>query len=73
MKKTLMISMILSIIVLFLASCVASSSHNDSAFKLVRQAVGFDLYVSRGIDALEITLSGAHIYAETSSPCRMFW
>jgi len=69
MKKTLMISMILSIIVLFLASCVSShSSHNDSAFKLVRQAGGFDLYVSRGIDALEITLSGAHIYAENIVP-----
>ncbi|KUK81877.1 MAG: Uncharacterized protein XD94_0281 [Mesotoga prima] len=62
MKKALIFSMVLPIVLLFLASCISGySSQEESTFRLPKQAEGLDLYIATGIDALEITLSGAHI------------
>jgi len=69
MKKSLMILTVFSMIVLFLASCVeANSSQDYNSFRLVKHLDGLDLYISRGIDALEITLSGEHIDLENIIP-----
>jgi len=69
MKKSLMILTALSMIVLFLASCIGTNSSQDhNSFRLVKHTDGLYLYISRGIDALEITLSGERIDLENIIP-----
>ncbi|PIJ63176.1 hypothetical protein [Mesotoga sp. H07.pep.5.3] len=69
MKRTLMISTILILLAMFLASCMNTSvSNSDGVFELIKRANYCELFVAAGIDAFEITFSSFDLSLEDISP-----
>jgi len=69
MKRTLIVSIILLLVAVFLASCMNSNFPiSDSIFELIRRSDHCELFVAAGIDALEITLSSSDVSLDDIAP-----